>query len=326
MKDYIIGENEAGQRLDKYLGKLLREAPAGFYYKMLRKKNITLNGRKASGAEILGQGDHIRLFLSEETIRKFQAAAPVIQACGRLDIIYEDDDFLFANKPVGLLSVPDGKGGSSLTEELTAYLLNKGSLTREEMAVFQPSVCSRLDRNTSGITAAGKTLRALQELSAAIKEHRIRKEYLALAAGKITEERRISAYLDKNPKTNMAVISDRPLGKDSVRIETAYRPVQANGECTLLEVELVTGKFHQIRAQLASLGHPLVGDTKYGDPGLNRIYRDKYGLRSQFLHAYRLTFLKDTIPEEALLSRLSGKVLQADLPGLFQRILQDQKW
>ena len=178
MKEFIINENEAGQRFDKYLAKLLREAPKSFFYKMMRKKNITLNGKKATGNEKLFSGDHVKLFLSDETFEKFSGNDSAPRAHYALDIIYEDENILLINKPAGMLSQPADDGTPSLVEYLTGYLLKNGSLTENDLRTFRPSVCNRLDRNTSGLIAAGKSLSGLQELSGMFKSRELHKYYL----------------------------------------------------------------------------------------------------------------------------------------------------
>ena len=321
MKELCIRANEAGQRLDKFLGKYMDQAPKGFLYKMLRKKNITLNGKKASGSEMLSEGDVVRLFLAEETIGKFSRIqkAPVQSSEGRksakLDIIYEDKHTLFINKPVGMLSQKAKPKDVSLVEHLTAYLLSSGQIKEEELRTFRPSVCNRLDRNTSGIVAAGKTLAALQELTEMFRERTLKKYYLCLVKGTVTEKKRISGYLVKNEKTNTVSIQIEKSGGAAL-IETEYRPLAFGGGFTLLEVHLITGKTHQIRAHLASQGHPIAGDTKYGDRAVNERLKKEYGLKSQLLHSARLC-----MPECAgALAPLSGKVITAPVPVLFDKI------
>ena len=321
MKELCIRANEAGQRLDKFLGKYMDQAPKGFLYRMLRKKNITLNGKKASGSEMLSEGDVVRLFLAEETIGKFSRIqkAPVQSSEGRksakLDIIYEDKHTLFINKPVGMLSQKAKPEDVSLVEHLTAYLLSSGQIKEEELRTFRPSVCNRLDRNTSGIVAAGKTLAALQELTEMFRERTLKKYYLCLVKGTVTEKKRISGYLVKNEKTNTVSIQSEKSGGASL-IETEYRPLAFGGGFTLLEVHLITGKTHQIRAHLASQGHPIAGDTKYGDRAVNERLKKEYGLKSQLLHSARLC-----MPECAgALAPLSGKVITAPVPVLFDKI------
>lgn len=316
MKEIVINENEAGQRLDKFLGKLLKEAPASFYYKMLRKKNIVLNGKKATGNEKLTAGDSVKLFLSDETFEKFAgkrqtndlaASVPNIA----LEIVYEDHDVLAINKPAGMLSQKAKKEDISANEYILQYLLESGTITRESLHTFKPSVCNRLDRNTSGILVAGKTLNGLQQMSKAFRERSMEKYYLAIVAGHISKPRRIEGYLKKDGQTNQVRIFSKP-SKDAKPIITEYRPLKLLGQVTLLEVHLITGRSHQIRAHLASIGHPVIGDTKYGNPRLNREFLKNAGVTHQLLHAYRL-FLAD------------GTKIQADAPKEFERALEYQR-
>lgn len=320
MKEFIINENEAGQRFDKYLGKLLREAPKSFFYKMLRKKNITLNGGRATGNEKLSTGDHVKLFLSDETFGKFAGVQETVaRAHQKLDIVYEDDNILLINKPVGMLSQPADDKEPSLVEYLTGYLLESRAVTEASLHTFRPSVCNRLDRNTSGLVAAGKSLAGLQELSSLFHDRSFHKFYRCLVNGVIKNEKYIKGYLHKDEKCNKVTVQETETS-GALPIETRYRPLGGNGTVTLLEVELITGRTHQIRAHLAGTGHPLIGDYKYGRRTLNDEYCRKYGLKSQLLHAYRLE-----IPEiEGRLSYLSGKEFTAPLPYLFQKILKEE--
>lgn len=320
MKQFIIENNEAGQRFDKYLAKLLENAPKSFFYKMMRKKNITLNGKKATGSEKLCEGDTVKLFLSDETFEKFSGGQPVKRAVCALDIVYEDEDVILVNKPAGMLSQPDNTQEASLVEYLTGYLLEKGALTEEVLKTFHPSVCNRLDRNTSGMVAAGKSLAGLQELSRLFYDRTIHKFYLCLADGVIKNENYIKGYLHKDEKCNKVIVYDTKR-ENALPIETRYRPLGSNGQVTLLEVELITGRPHQIRAHLAGSGHPIIGDTKYGNKQCNQKYRERYHLMHQLLHAYRLE-----IPEiEGKLERLSRKVFVAPAPEYFLNIIKDEQ-
>ncbi len=320
MQEIHVTENEAGQRLDKLLAKFLKEAPKSFLYKMLRKKNITLNGKKASGSEKLLQGDVVKLFFSGETIEKFSGNFREVcsEKAVKLDILYEDSLILLLNKPVGMLSQKAKEQDISAVEHLTQYLLDTGQLTRQDLKTFRPSVCNRLDRNTSGILAAGKSLVGLQEMSRFFKERSIGKYYLCLVCGKVKKPESIKGYLYKDERTNQVRISQIEI-PGSVRIETEYRPVASGGETSLLEVHLLTGKTHQIRAHLASKGHPILGDYKYGLRRINDAYQKQYGLKSQLLHAWRIV-----MPEtDGALSYLSGREFQAPPPALFQRICRE---
>lgn len=321
MREIIISSKEEGQRLDKFLAKYMDQAPASFFYKMMRKKNIVLNGKKASGKEKLLQGDKIKLFLSDETIDKFSGTAkiaPIQKGKTDLDVIYEDEHVLFVNKPVGLLSQRAAPGDISLVEEITKYLLQTKSLTPEDLRTFRPGICNRLDRNTSGIVTAGKSLAGLQALSLGFKERSFGKYYRCLVKGRASGKEYIKGYLIKDSRRNQVTVSRFP-EEGADRIETEYRPIKEAEGYTLLEVHLITGKPHQIRAHLASEGHPVIGDYKYGDRRLNDGFRKKYGLASQLLHACRLEF-----PQmDSVLRKLSGRSFYAEEPELFQRIQED---
>lgn len=318
MKEFIIEENEAGQRFDKYLAKLLKEAPVSFFYKMLRKKNITLNGKKATGKEKLLKGDTVKLFLSDETYEKFSGDTYVARAYAHLDVIYEDEDILIINKPQGMLSQPDKDGQPSLVEYVTGYLLKSGALDEKQLNTFKPSVCNRLDRNTSGMVCAGKSLPGLQFLSQLFHDRTIHKYYLCLVKGVIKEEQKISGFLSKDPLGNKVTVTMEE-APDSLPIETAYQPVCTNGRVTLLSVRLITGRSHQIRAHLAGMGHPLAGDRKYGDQSFNRQF-EKYGLKNQLLHGYKIVFPRIGGSFE----RMSGRSFVAPVPELFQEIIRGE--
>lgn len=375
MQSVIIKKNQAGQRLDKFLRKYLPGAGNGFLYKMLRKKNITLNGKKAEGSELLALNDRVCFFFSEETFAKFcgfaregddesfcektftceedtsatradrdiSLAREALRAYGILRgiaVLYEDEDVLILDKPAGVLTQKAAAGDCSLNEWLIGYLLEQGALSEEELHSFRPAVCNRLDRNTCGIVLCGKSLEGSQYLSRCIRERTIRKFYRTICVGKMEEARTIHGYLAKDRKTNrVSVWSEeewrkRPGGAEAAPVYTAYRPLawtaeadafscrlKAYGErdrCdrgyTLLEVELITGKTHQIRAHLACIGHPLIGDTKYGDPAINSRLKEKYGLSHQLLHACRVEFPGE---DEGVGERLGGMTVSAPCPELF---------
>ena len=318
MKSIIVNQNEAGQRLDKLLGKYLNLAGKGFLYKMLRKKNITLNGKKCTGSEKLNQGDEIRLFLSDETMEKFSQVT--VQQVGKvkLAIVYEDAHVLFINKPSGMLSQKAKDRDESLVEYVTGYLLDTGALTREELRGFRPSVCNRLDRNTSGLVAAGKSLAGLQILSELFRDRSLRKYYLCVVAGPVQEGQLIDGYLTRDEKNNQVTIHREPVA-GSDRILTGYEPLCSREGFTLLRVHLITGKTHQIRAHLASVGHPIAGDYKYGDPAVNGQVKKLYGVRSQMLHSWKLVFPQVREP----LAYLGGKSFEAPVPEEFGRMFPE---
>jgi len=319
MREIVVKENEAGQRLDKLLAKYLNLAPKSFLYKMLRKKNIVLNGRKCDGAEKLQVDDRIQMFLAEETIEKFsEVKVPVVKK-KQLDIIYEDDHVLLINKPAGMLSQKAKDTDESLVEYLIAYLLDSGQLTPEALRSFKPSVCNRLDRNTSGLVAAGKSLAGLQHLSAIFKDRSLHKYYVCIVAGKLMERQTITGHLVKDDKTNQVTVYPTEQA-DSVPIFTEYEPLDwrndGQNDYTLLKVALITGRTHQIRAHLASIGHPLVGDYKYGNPAINEAAKRQYRISSQMLHSWQMEFPQMPKP----LTDLSGKTFVAPIPAAFDRL------
>jgi 23S rRNA pseudouridine955/2504/2580 synthase len=315
MKQIIVNENQAGQRLDKLLLKILNKAPKSFIYKMLRKKSIVLNGKKAEGSEMVRVEDEIRLYLSEETIGKFSGRPDVAIADYELDIIYEDKNILIINKPAGLLSQRATKNDRSMVDYVISYMLSTRQLSEEDLQSFKPGICNRLDRNTSGLLIAGKTLIGLQEMSRIIRERKVNKYYLCIVKGKLSGKKEITGYLTKDNKSNKVNISLRQ-AENSDYIATQYEPLTSDNEYTLLEVKLITGKSHQIRAHLASIGHPIIGDAKYGDRTINNYFEKKFGLKSQLLHSYRYIFPQLLGP----LDSLSGKELIAPEPEMFSKI------
>lgn len=328
MKQITVEQTEAGQRLDKLLSRYLKEAPRSFLYKMLRKKNITLNRKKADGSEKVQAGDEICIFLSQETYEKF-AGVPeekktAVYPVTALDILYEDAHVILINKPVGMLTQKAKPSDVSLNEYLLGYLEQQRG--KEKAApngavqvnyAFRPSVCNRLDRNTSGIVICGKSVAGLRKMSELLRERTMHKYYQCLVAGQVRNEQSIQGYLEKDPKTNKVRIQNCE-GEETAYIETKYRPLQVFSDSTLLEVCLITGRSHQIRAHLASEGHPIIGDYKYGSQKINETYKKRYGLHSQLLHAGRLEMPVLEAPFEAL----SGQIFQAEPPVLMRKILK----
>lgn len=355
---WIDGKTE-GQRLNKLLGRYLDAAPQSFIYKMFRKKNIKLNHKKAEGNEIVRAGDVVELFLADDTIIKFRhdgtiptarskddlilsakvKAVPgdiikkqecisgekkITDTLSDMEILYEDTDVLIVNKPVGMLSQKAKAEDYSLNERIVNYYhLKDGHST-----FFTPSVCNRLDRNTSGIMLAGMSLKGTQELSRLLRQRKLDKYYLTIVCGRIERAKVIKGYLAKQQNHNTVRIYENP---DDARqageqhfsyIETIYEPI-LTGQFqkmwfTLLKVKLVTGKPHQIRAHLDCARHPVIGDGKYGLKTVNALMKREFGLKNQLLHAYRLVFPV----EDCALEQLAGKVFYADLPERFKRIAE----
>lgn len=340
MQSVTIGKNQAGQRLDKFLHKYLPEAGTSFIYKMLRKKNITLNGRKAEGKEILSEGDVVESFFSDETFAKFAGISQQTDRIGQysvekeysdaffklkgIDILYEDEDILAVNKPAGILTQKAENTDLSLNEWLIGYMLDKGRISEAELKTFHPSVCNRLDRNTSGIVLCGKTLSGSQFLSEIIKNKNLHKFYRTICAGKITDDILLEGYLKKDSEANRVKITRTKAASANDRdsyIKTAFHPLKVFDKYTYLEVELFTGKTHQIRAHLSSIGHPIIGDFKYGNAGINNSFRTGFGLKSQLLHAYRVEFPLEMPEKFDDFSYLSGMEIIAPIPEQLNRIL-----
>ena len=316
MKELTIDKTTAGQRLNKYLLKYFKNAGSSFIYKMLRKKNIVLNGKKATGSEMLKEEDKIKVFFSDETFAKMRGEAAAKASANRLaslpvkplDIVYEDEDILVINKPAGLLSQGAKDGDDSVNSRILAYLWKEKKITEESFALFHPSVVNRLDRNTSGLVLAGKTLAGSQMLTEEIRNHSSQKYYHCFVAGRLEEERQLRDYLIKDVAQNRVYVrKDFCVG--ALQIKTDVTPLQVFEDCTYVRVKLLTGRTHQIRAHLASIGHPVIGDPKYGDKKINAIFRQRDHVHSQLLHA-----------AEYIMS--DGRSFQAKEPELFDTLLK----
>ena len=315
MREFLIEKSESGQTLIKYLARLMKEAPQSFFYKMLRKKNITLNGKKADGHEMIKPGDVVKIFVSEDTFSKFEGSVCIdYQDSGdfTLDIIYEDENIALINKPAGILSQKSRPDDVSINEYCISYFIKSGSYNPIVAGAFKPSVCNRLDRNTTGILLVGKSLLGTRAVNVALHDRTLHKYYVCPVKGVINDEIHLKGFLDKDHITNKVEINKDGRGCE---IETVIKPLRTNGKYSLIEVELLTGKSHQIRAHLASIGHPLLGDNKYGDFELNKSLK----LRYQLLHSYKV-IMPDFDDE---MSYLSGRVFETGIPDIMNALLGD---
>ncbi|MCR4740801.1 MAG: RluA family pseudouridine synthase [Lachnospiraceae bacterium] len=326
MKMLRVAKEDEGQRLDKYLKKHLKYAASGFIYKMLRKKNITLNSKKASGSEIIKEADEISFFFSDETYKKFTNDLKDREVSGSGnegskhlkpgEICYEDENTLVVNKPCGMLSQRDKSGDISMNDLCLRHYYGTLRENTGYSSDFVPSICNRLDRNTSGLIIFAKNYRAFRMITDSIKKGEIGKYYFCLVKGKTEEGGMIKTWYKKDGNQNKAVILTEP--EEGVKYaETRYKRMAYNGELSLLRVKLITGRSHQIRAHMAHIGHPVLGDTKYGDKTLNKKYRESHGVTCQLLHAGELVF--PGYPEP--LKDISDKKIVCELPEIYKEIL-----
>lgn len=303
MRILTVKRNDAGQRLDKFLTKAIQGLPVSLMYKYIRTKKIKRNGARTEQNVILCEGDEITLYIREEF---FDSPEEDVGALSRIhpkiEAVYEDGNIILCHKRAGVLVHEDDQAkDNTLLLHLQAYLAQKGEYDPDNEQSFAPALCNRIDRNTGGIVIGAKNAAALREMNEKIRNDEIRKYYYCAVHGKMPKTRdRMTAYLRKDSKNNTVQVTDKPL-PGSKEIITAYRVLSERNGNSLLEVELITGRTHQIRAHMAHIGHPLLGDGKYG---VNRTDRAR-GYKYQALYAYRLVF--DFADESGVLGYLRGK-------------------
>ena len=312
-----IGPNEAGQRSDKFIRKLLKDVPLSAIYKSFRKGDIKVNGKKAKEKYALQEGDlvEIREIKTEANKNKKKLFQRIDN---KLKITYEDENMLLVEKWPGVLVHSDKPNGeATLTDYVLSYLYDKGDYQPEKEVTFTPASCNRLDRNTYGIVIFGKNFNSLRDLNEMIRDRKIEKYYLALVKGRI-KDGTYEAFISKNQDSNISKVYDH-YAKNTKRIAMEVKTVQSCGTFSLVELNLLTGRSHQLRAHLAFLGNPIVGDLKYGDKKLNSFFVNRYGLDYQFLYAYKLIF-KETSDS---LSYLKNKTIAESLPPILKKIKND---
>ncbi|WKY47180.1 RluA family pseudouridine synthase [Eubacteriaceae bacterium ES3] len=313
MKELTITENESRQRLDRFLQKLLPNASKGFIQKMLRKKNIKLNHSKAEASTLLKVDDCVTLYFSDETFLKFSESPKDNQSLqdptltASLDRVYESEHLLVVNKPAGLLTQPDKSGESSLIDQALAYLISTKAYNPANEITFVPACSNRLDRNTSGIVLIPKDFKTLQQVNQSIRERQTRKNYLALVSGLTPDSGSCSHYFEKSAAQNRSSVASTPINDKAQTVLLHYRRLAAYNNTSLLEIDLKTGRSHQIRVQLSHIGHPIVGDPKYGDAEVNQLFKKNYQLKSQLLHSHTYCLL--------------DQCFTAPIPALFLRVL-----
>jgi len=305
VKSFTISSNDAGQRLDRFLEKAAPLLPSGLAQKYLRLKRCKINGKAAQRDYRLQSGDLLELYINDEFFeRPNEDNAYLAISVPKVDVLYEDENILLALKPFGQLSHPDGSEFiNTLITHIQAYLLAHGEWNPNDSATFRPALCNRIDRNTGGIVLAAKTASALRILTEKVRSREIDKLYLAAVSGVLRPSSgQIEGFIFKDSKLNRVYASDRS-SKGSKSAVTEYRTIAAANGNSLLECRLITGRTHQIRAQLAAAGHPLIGDGKYGKASAEEKY--------QALYSYKLRFSFSS--DAAELNYLSGKTFTAPL-------------
>lgn len=316
MQEIVITANEAGQRFDKFLKKYLKGMPLSTIYKTIRTKGVTVNGKKSSEKYILSEGDIINFYINLESAKK-EKDLTFLEIEYDFDVVYEDENILVVNKAEGKLVHPDEGGGITLTDEVLAYLYDRREYDPERERTFSPAPCNRLDRNTEGMVIFAKNYDTLKLINEMIREGKVEKYYTAIVKGRI-KDNTYRAYILKDVKNNKVTVHENRV-KNGKEIVTRVINVESIGQFSHVDIELITGRSHQIRAHLASMGNPILGDPKYGDRKVNSYFTNKYGLRSQLLVAYKLVFRN--CPEK--LSYLEGKTITMALPPLFKKIKHD---
>lgn len=306
MKSFTVGSNDASLRLDKFIAKNIPALPKSLMYKYIRQKDIKVNGKRAEISTRLSVGDRVDAYVKDEFLVPVEKHYDFLRASSNLTVVYEDENILLADKPQGVLSHPDEKEYTdTLISRIQRYLYEKGEYKPESENTFAPALANRIDRNTGGIVIAAKNAEALRILCDKIKHREIDKRYLTVVHGVPRPKKALlTAYLEKNEKKNKVYLSQKAGSGSEIR--TAYTVIAEKDNLALLEIELLTGRTHQIRAHLASIGHPLLGDGKYGKLAQDK----KLGFNKQALYSYKLSFPFET--DAGILNYLKGKTFKVD--------------
>lgn len=307
LRKVMIQKNDSGQRLDKFLTKTYPNLPQSVLYKCIRTKDVKLNGKRCKISDRLQEGDELSLYWQEEFFQKEEREYDFLKAPTAINILYEDENIMLLDKKPGLIVHPDQNYHfDSLIARVQHYLFDKGEYDPEQENAFAPALINRIDRNTGGIVMAAKNAEALRIMNQKVKDRELHKLYLCVVCGQLDEkEGLLSGYLEKNESQNRVYISKKPT-PNAKTIRTKYRVLEERRDYSLLEVELLTGRTHQIRAHFASIGHPLAGDGKYGTNALNK----KTGFPYQALYSYKLGF--DFTTDAGALQYLNGREFTAE--------------
>ncbi len=302
MKSFTIEKNDAGQRLDKFIVKAVPLLPQSLLYKYIRTKRIKINSKRAEISTRLNCGDVVDMYINDEIFAPKEKKYDILSASSKLDIVYEDENILLLDKKVGLLSHPDNtEYNDTLITRVKRYLYEKGEYDPKNENSFVPSLVNRIDRNTGGIVIAAKNAEALRILNQKLKDRELEKFYLCVIHGTLEKKSgTLNGWLIKDESKNKVRVYTKEMS-DSKAIKTKYSVIDEKDGLSLVEVELLTGRTHQIRAHFASIGHPLLGDGKYGTNALNKAL----GYKKQFLYSYRLRFAFTT--DAGILDYLNGK-------------------
>lgn len=322
MREFVIEKNDAGQRMDKFLTKSLKTLPTSLMYKYLRLKRIKLNGKKCEISTRLKEGDVVTMYLNDEFFLPTGEDA-FLKVSPDIFVVYEDENILLVNKPAGLVvHEDDSQTIDTLINRIKKYLYDKNEYDYENEHSFAPALCNRIDKNTSGIVITAKNAQSLRVLNEKIRDRELKKEYLCIVHGHLPEKSALKkAYLIKDSTQNLVKVFSKPQ-KDAKTILTKYKTLDTTSRFSLLNVELLTGRTHQIRAHMAFLNHPLLGDTKYGTTKLNQGTPYRY----QALCAYKLTFDFKTDAENLnYLNHKTFRIKDVEFVSWFEREKENEK-
>lgn len=307
-----IGKNEEGQRLDRFLRKYFRKASLGRIYKMIRKE-VRVNAKRTAIETFLSEGDLVDIYITDEEAAGYRETPKTVRALRQFTICFEDEHLLVVSKPYGLLTHGDStEKKNTLANQVLGYLIESQQYVPRVEKTFVPSPVNRLDRNTTGLVLFGKDAETLKRLNKMIRQRdAIDKYYLTIVSGNLPKPLVLRSSMTKDTQMNKVTIVDDADGEGKP-MESRVEPIghsdprHKSNEYTLVQVQLITGRSHQIRAQLAAAGFPIIGDVKYGAPNINREMKNRFGLTTQLLHAYKLN--------------IEGNVVEAPVPETFQRI------